>query len=85
MEESLRFKGLKDFSQFINEQYEEFEEEYEEDYDFEDEGEYDDFEEEEEYEEYGMNPEDMTDDEMCPNCGVEIGYSPEGASCGCNM
>lgn len=85
MEESLRFKGLKDFSQFINEQYDEFEEEYEDDYDLEDEGEYEDFEEEEEYEEYGMNPEDMMDDEMCPNCGVEIGYSPEGASCGCNM
>jgi hypothetical protein len=36
--------------------------------------------------EYGMNPEEDTmDDEFCPNCGTEIGYSPEGASCGCNM
>lgn len=92
MEESRKFRGLKGFSQFINESYEEYVDMYDDSFGEE---EYDDFEDEydgseEEYDdfegEYGMNPEeDIMDDEFCPNCGTEIGYSPEGASCGCNM
>jgi hypothetical protein len=78
MEESRKFRGLKGFSQFINESYEEYEDMYDDSFGEE---EYDEFEGE-----YGMNPEEDTmDDEFCPNCGTEIGYSPEGASCGCNM
>ena len=85
MEESKKFRGLKGFNQFINESYDEFGEESYDEFegdDFEDED-YTDYEED--FGDYGMNPEDMMDDELCPNCGMEIGYSPEGASCGCNM
>lgn len=94
VEETKGFSGLKGFKQFINESYgEEFgEENFDDeddfkfnalspDYDYGDEDWSDEFEGE-----YGMNPEeDAMDDEFCPNCGTEIGYSPEGASCGCNM
>lgn len=89
VEESKRFGGLKGFKQFINESYDEefgeenFDDDYEEDFsdDYGDEDWSDEFEGD-----YGMNPEeDAMDDEFCPNCGTEIGYSPEGASCGCNM
>jgi hypothetical protein len=167
VEESRKFKGLKGFSQFINESdydpysedYEEYPEDYDEydldprfddpripddmpayktrwrqpeedDYDFgmnpdsEDDlyskeygedgeydeygedggypkeygkgGEYDEYGEDGEYDEYGegyydfgMNPDSEIEgyfpDDFCPNCGEELGYTPEGTSCGCNM
>lgn len=73
------------FTQFINEsnfdpyadEYDEYPEDYEEDDEY--------------FGEYGMNPETNDDiegyfpDDLCPNCGDEIGYSPEGITCGCNM
>jgi hypothetical protein len=84
VEESRKFKGLKGFSQFINEsdydpyseEYDEYPEDYEEDY------------EEDDYD-FGMNPDSEIEgyfpDDFCPNCGEELGYTPEGTSCGCNM
>jgi hypothetical protein len=45
----------------------------------------DDFEEEpDELPEYDESDDSEFNDSMCQNCGIEIGYSPEGASCGCN-
>ena len=86
MEESRKFRGLKGFSQFINESYDEYEGEYSDEYDEFGEEDYDSAWSDEFEGDYGMNPEeDIMDDEFCPNCGTEIGYSPEGASCGCNM
>jgi hypothetical protein len=144
VEESRKFKGLKGFSQFINESdydpYSEDYEEYPEDYDeygldpsldprFDDpryddpryddpryddpySEDYDEYDpdprvdapripddmpayktrwrqpEEDDYD-FGMNPDSEIEgyfpDDFCPNCGEELGYTPEGTSCGCNM
>ena len=115
VEESRKFKGLKGFSQFINEsdydpyseEYDEYPEDYEEDdydeYDPEPESRFDDLgipddmpayktkwrqPEEDDYD-FGMNPDSEIEgyfpDDFCLNCGEELGYTPEGTSCGCNM
>ena len=88
VEESKKFGGLKGFKQFINESYdEEFGEDFDDDFEEDFSDDYGDEDWSDEFEgEYGMNPEeDVMDDAFCPNCGTEIGYSPDGASCGCNM